>query len=233
MNKLFSYVLRFDDGAAPNPFGGICTLTICKPAIRRSASVGDWIIGTGSKNSRLKDGKIYDLSDTIVYAMKVSEKQTLSEYDFHCQHKLKSKIPKWHSKIFQRRIGDCIYDFTTKNVVEIRQSVHNEWNKSRDLSGKFSLLSDHFYYFGETARSLPLELRTIIKRNQGHRTIEQIDLISKFEEWISQFEANKIYGDPQLKFEFEKVPKFELRIRCSQRHFDDDILNENDENIDC
>ena len=54
MNKLFSYVLRFDDGAAPNPFGGICTLTICKPAIRRSASVGDWIIGTGSKNSRLK-----------------------------------------------------------------------------------------------------------------------------------------------------------------------------------
>lgn len=71
--KLYSYVLRYDDGAAPNPFWGTCTLTICKPDIRRKASVGDWVIGTGSKNSRLKDGNTYDLSDSVVYAMKVTK----------------------------------------------------------------------------------------------------------------------------------------------------------------
>lgn len=57
--KLFSYVLRFDDGAAPNPFWGTCTLAICKPDIRRTANIDDWIIGTGSKNSKLKDGNKY------------------------------------------------------------------------------------------------------------------------------------------------------------------------------
>ena len=43
MTKLYSYCLPYDDGAAPNPFWGTCTLVICKPAIRRTARVGDWI----------------------------------------------------------------------------------------------------------------------------------------------------------------------------------------------
>ena len=46
MPNLFSYVLRYDDGAAPNPFWGTCTLAICKPAIRRKANLGDWVVGT-------------------------------------------------------------------------------------------------------------------------------------------------------------------------------------------
>jgi len=45
MQKLFSYIIPIDDGPAPNPFGDICTLAICKPAIRRKAQVGDWVIG--------------------------------------------------------------------------------------------------------------------------------------------------------------------------------------------
>lgn len=71
--RLYSYVLRVDDGAAPNPYWGTCTLTICKPDIRRCAQVGDWIVGTGSKNVRLKDGNKYDFSDDVVYAMKVTD----------------------------------------------------------------------------------------------------------------------------------------------------------------
>ena len=47
--KLFSYVVARDYGFAPNPFFSTCTLATCKPKIRRTASVGDWIIGTGSK----------------------------------------------------------------------------------------------------------------------------------------------------------------------------------------
>jgi len=62
-------------------FGRLCTLTICKPAIRRNAQIGDWVIRTGSKNIKLKDGKIYDFSDSIVYAMKITDRKTLNEYD--------------------------------------------------------------------------------------------------------------------------------------------------------
>lgn len=54
--RLFSYVVRFDSGFAPNPFYGYCTLATCKPPIRRTALVGDWIIGTGSASQEVKLG---------------------------------------------------------------------------------------------------------------------------------------------------------------------------------
>jgi hypothetical protein len=43
MTRLFSYTIPVDDGAAPNPFRGMCTLAICKPTIRRVAKKGDWV----------------------------------------------------------------------------------------------------------------------------------------------------------------------------------------------
>ena len=49
MPRLFSYTIPSDDGAAPNPFHGQCTLAICKPSIRRVAKKDDWIAGLGSK----------------------------------------------------------------------------------------------------------------------------------------------------------------------------------------
>lgn len=82
--KLYSYIIPTDDGAAPNPFGNTCTLTICKPAIRRSAMPGNWVIGTGSKNVFLRNGVKKDFSKHLVYAMLVTDKKTLEEYDSFC-----------------------------------------------------------------------------------------------------------------------------------------------------
>ena len=48
---LYSYTIPYDDGAAPNPYWGVLTLAICKPVIRRTAEIGDWVVGTGSKQS--------------------------------------------------------------------------------------------------------------------------------------------------------------------------------------
>jgi hypothetical protein len=112
MGCLYSYVLRYDDGAAPNPFWEICTLTICKPAIRRTAEIGDWVIGTGSKNSKINDGNTYDLSDSVVYAMKITDKKSLADYDQFCREKLQNKIPNWFDRDWRKRMGDCIYDFS-------------------------------------------------------------------------------------------------------------------------
>jgi hypothetical protein len=103
LTKIYSYILKNDSGAAPNPFWGICTLTICKPAIRRTANIGDWVIGTGSKNSKLKDGTV-DLSDNIIYAMVITRIKTLSEYDKFCKKKLKNKIPNWKTKDWRQKV---------------------------------------------------------------------------------------------------------------------------------
>ncbi|WP_298507015.1 hypothetical protein [uncultured Maribacter sp.] len=218
MTRIYSYILRFDDGAAPNPYWGTCTLTICKPAIRRTARVGDWVIGTGSKNSKLKDGKKYDLSDSIVYAMKITNKLTLPEYDKFCSENLIEKIPSWFNKDWRKRMGDCIYSFENQDKPNLRKGVHNELNVKRDLSGKNALLSDEFYYFGEEPRIIPQNLKRIIKKNQGHLRIEDTDLLSDFEKWISEFTMNKIYAEPQLGFEFKIEPSEEQISKCSKRH---------------
>ena len=76
MPTLYSYVVRTDYGSAPNPFWGVCTLVICKPKIRRSAQVGDWIVGTGSANS-----PIGDIRGMMIYAMRVTDKMTMYEYE--------------------------------------------------------------------------------------------------------------------------------------------------------
>lgn len=73
MSRLFTYILRYDDGAAPNPFYGMCSLTICKPRIRSVAQVGDWIAGFGSKNTQFHK--------KMLYAMKVNEVVPLEKYD--------------------------------------------------------------------------------------------------------------------------------------------------------
>ncbi|HOG20570.1 MAG TPA: hypothetical protein PKW37_09040 [Salinivirgaceae bacterium] len=219
--KLYSYILRHDAGSAPNPFWGTCTLTICKPDIRRVASVGDWVVGTGSKNSRLKDGKSYDFSDSVVYAMKVTKKLTLEEYDKYCREHLVNKIPTVSNHDYPLCVGDCIYDYSTVNPPILRKSVHNQGDVERDLSGGFSLLSEHFYYFGEEPRPLPQELRHIIKIGPKHKVINDQETIRKFEEWISKFTKNKLYSQPQLKFEFDKESSDNGISKCSSCSLED------------
>jgi Nucleotide modification associated domain 2 len=68
MPRLFSYTIPIDDGSAPNPFRGMCSLAICKPGIRRVAKRDDWVAGLGSKNAPRGD-----LRDRLVYAMRVQE----------------------------------------------------------------------------------------------------------------------------------------------------------------
>src|SRR5437016_2120161 len=98
---LFTYCISHDGGSAPNPFWGVCTLAICKPAIRRIAQVGAWVVGTGSMN--------FNFESQVVYAMKVTKKLSLKEYDKYCRDYLPNKIPIWKTMDVKLRVGDCIY----------------------------------------------------------------------------------------------------------------------------
>lgn len=227
MTKIYSYVLRFDDGGAPNPFWDTCTLTICKPAIRRKATIGDWVIGTGSKNAKCNDGIIHDLSECIVYAMKITDIKTLQEYDNLCKNSLPNKIPNWLSSDWRLRMGDCIYDYSKGIDPIIRKGVHNEGNRKKDLSGVNALLSTNFYYFGERAIFLPTNLKELIKQNQGHKKIENTDLILKFEEWIKQLPKNTVCADPQMRSVFNRdLPEGIALQYAKQQSADDEDENE-------
>ena len=207
---LYSYCLRYDDGAAPNPYWGICTLTICKPAIRRTARVGDWVVGLGSANS-----PVGDVSASVVYAMRISRKMTLTEYDTYCRSSLRSKIPSWRHSDFRRWVGDCIYDYSRGSPPRMRQGVHGPDNRKRDLGGRYALLSDYFYYFGDRLIPLPPSLEPIVHRTQGHKSIANDPFVDRFVHWIGTrgYEPKVLLGERQLKPQL--VLQHDIRGKCS------------------
>lgn len=198
MSLLYSYVLRYDDGAAPNPFWDVCTLTICKPVIRRKAKPGSWVIGTGSKHSACSDGT-YDFSGMLVYAMKIDHVLSLSDYDKHCRKELPFKIPDKNSDDYKLHLGDAIYDYSNGDEPTMRNGKHNVYDRDRDLSGENSLLGTQFYYFGENPVLLPPQFQKFVKKNQGHKIIDDQTLIAEFEIWISNWEIG-MHADPQLLY---------------------------------
>lgn len=181
MPSLYTYCIPLDDGAAPNPFWGICTLTICKPKIRRTASIGDWIVGLGSKNTPTLG---CDFSGKVVYMMKVSDKKTLAEYDQFCREYLPLKIPEWSSDDTILKVGDCLYDYSGPEPIQ-REGVHSAGNMVTDISGEFTLLSNYFYYFGRKPIELPKHLHPIIRQGQGHRRQKNDKHFQDFLEWVN------------------------------------------------
>lgn len=226
--KLYSYCIPVDDGAAPNPYGGICTLVICKPVIRRNAQIGDWIVGTGSKNS-----PIGDISDKVVYTMRVTKKMTMQEYDNCCKKNYPEKMPDWNSKEFFKWVGDCIYDYEDPVNPKIRKGVHSELNQEHDLSGKFALISNHFHYFGDNPIQLDKRLTPIIHKNQGHKSNANNSYIKDFIAWIEsrKFKLNSLNGEPQLKKEFLKNRAYSSK--CSNQRLNEAMIDEDIEIKNC
>lgn len=186
MAKLYTYLLPIDDGAAPNPFWGVCTLVICKPAIRRTAAVGDWIVGLGAKHTWTNNRRGTNLRCRVIYAMRVTNKMPMDDYDDYVKASLPEKCPEWGSQDHRRRLGDSIYDFsvTDPKHPRLRDSVHTEANRARDLSGKCALLSDHFYYFGNKSVQLPEHLRVIVPKQQETRSKTNGPYFTTFVRWI-------------------------------------------------
>jgi hypothetical protein len=179
--------------------------------------MNDWIVGLGSANS-----PIGDISNYVVYAMKVTEKMTMHEYDKYCQTFLKHKIPQWRNKDdYRLRVGDCIYDYSKGEPPKQRWGIHDERNRERDLSGKYALLSTHFFYFFNKPIKLPNSLKEIIHTTQGHKSNANQPYLDEFEQWIKGYKLNKLYGEPQLKSEFT-LSKDDIRIKCASRDLEDE-----------
>ena len=202
MPRLFSYTIPVDDGAAPNPFRGLCTLAICKPGIRRVAKEGDWVAGLGSAVAPSGN-----LSGRLVYAMRVEEVLTLKQYNADAPSRWPHRIPNVASADLTERLGDCIYDYSSGTVVQ-RRGVHIESNKETDLGGENVLISRDFYYFGNHAIALPRELHAIRHQTQGHRSESNDAYVDLFESWIRELSLSPgMHGWPDYLIKWhDEVP---------------------------
>ena len=181
MKRLYSYVVAWDFGFAPNPFYGYCTLATCKPKIRKGASVGDWVVGTGSK-AKKRGGR-------LVYAMRVGE--ILSLNDYWNDPRFRDKRPNRHGGK-RKAFGDNIYRWDeVKSQWHQSDSFHscddgslNSDNLCRDTSVDRMLVSDDFVYFGGSGPLVPESLRECVHVSQGHKCNFPPPLVDEFVKWI-------------------------------------------------
>ncbi len=185
MPRTYFYKLTSDRGGAPCapiPADGaepLLTLSICKPAIRRTAEPGDRIVGLTSH--ALADREGYP-PNAVIYAAVVSGTHDAREY-------YAARSP------FRHR-PDCIYRFHRENGTlshSGRTALHADpAYLARDLgaypfyrNGR-TLLSRDFRYFGPAAVPLPSKLPLLRQLSealgQGHRVfaagdpaIEEVD----------------------------------------------------------
>ena len=203
----YSYKMTRDYGFAPNPFGEFCTLATCKPAIRRTAVVGDWILGTGSEELKLPF--------RAIYLMQISEKLSLEEYwlDRRFQHKkaiANGSLVTIH--------GDNVYskneagDWCQADCQHSHQDPQiREKHIEKDTKGRFVLLSDTFYYFGNNHIEIADKFRDLCCKTQGHivfRKDVQGILREAFIKDVTQTYSVGIHGKPNDWQQYDQLSLF-------------------------
>lgn len=191
----FSYKIEHDFGLAPNPFGGYCTIAVCRPTIRKNKDLkkGDWIIGTGS----VKLGNLYHL----IFAMQFEEKLTFNEYweDSRFQY----KKPILNGSLVQL-YGDNFYHQDEQGNWIQEDSAHsfsdgkpNPGHIKKDIGGKYVLISKTFYYFGENSILIPERFRDVCSngRNMKGPSIDTKNA-EKFIKWVQDKYDLGVHGDP-------------------------------------
>jgi hypothetical protein len=197
--RLHSYVVARDFGFAPNPFYGICTLATCKPEIRKGASIGEWVVGTGSrKRKRHKH---------IVYAMRVTGAMTFEEYwaDPRFQRK---KVNLRGSK--KQAFGDNIYWRDPVNTQWCQANSHHSFhdgsanpkNVKTDTGTNRILFSDDFVYWGGSGPELPARFldyggsHKSVCAVRGHKNDFPPELVNEFIAWIRSLNEAGYSGEP-------------------------------------
>ena len=195
----YSYLVEHDFGLAPNPFGGYCTLTVCKPQIRKSSNlhIGDWIIGTGSKALSKTFGR--KMKHRLIYAMKVGEIISIDDYWNDPRFRCKKPILNGSLPLIY---GDNFYHKDNNGNWIQENSAHSNNDGSpnlkhleTDISGHNAIISDHFYYFGQSAPILPENLRDICHTGIGQKLLSP-ELGAEFISWLSNHYERKIHGKP-------------------------------------
>ena len=181
---LYSYTVAQDNGFAPNPFHGFCTLACCKPGIRRTAKEGDYIIGLGPKR----------LGNRVVFAMRVNDVVEFEDYWHEARFRIKRPDMRAGG---EKAAGDNIYHRGPTGEWQQEWSLHSlrngeqDWKLTRtDTGGEKVLIGEDFIYWGGDGRPLPDNLQGLIV-GRGYKSTANHEYIPDFIQW---FEDQKDRG---------------------------------------
>ena len=148
---VFVYTVKYDDGFAPNPFHGVCSLSTCKPDIRKAAKLGDIIIGKAAAPN----------GHRLVFAMEVDEIVTYDKYWRDPRYQCKkpringSLMMACGDNIYHRALADGIWIqahsyHSKRDGTEEPEHIKHDTGRTQQV-----LLSREFKYFGSNGLDLP------------------------------------------------------------------------------
>jgi hypothetical protein len=179
MSRIWRYVLANDGGYAPCIDGGVLTLCTCKPRIRASAEVGDWVIGFIPKF--LGTGQ-------VAWAGCVSKILSMGGYDEQYAGRRDAIYRRvaWHAD-------------GREDLRHYGGPYHNSAKAiARDLRGRCALIFDPFWYWGGSAPEAPSELAKLAHYYVGQTTKGSTpETINRLRGWLSGWPPG-IYGTPRV-----------------------------------
>lgn len=214
MARVYVHVMKYDFGFAPNPFHGACTLACCKPIVRRTANLGDWIVGVGGRDLKA--------TGRCIYAMQVTGAMLFDEY--WASPDFRAKRPRRNGSR-RSMVGDNIYrrcpddgHWIQENSIHSRiNGEQDEQNTAHDTSVDRVLISEKFVYFGSAAPPVPAEILSSLnyRNGRGHRAYE-IEECAALLKWIQAKTGgamNRVLGDPfQLRLSNKRYSRSANRV---------------------
>jgi|SRR5262245_41495317 len=190
------YVVARDFGFAPNPFHGVCTLATCKPDIRSTARVGDWIVGMG--------GSKLQALGRCIFAMRVTDAMGFDAYWKDQAYLCKRPVRNGSRKMM---VGDNIYHRDESGGWCQADSHHSQPDGTPDPSNIVHdtrvdrvLISREFIYFGASAPVVPPRLLEELgfSNTIGHRVYRNCEGENLLAWLRSNYRAhaNLVVGDP-------------------------------------
>ena len=197
--SLFSYVVRYDSGFAPNPFHGFCTIATCKPNIRERVQLNDWLVGTGSNDRSIRRG------GCLVYAIRVTEILSTEEYWY--DKRFEDKKPNLY-RSWVAASGDNIYEPNPPNGWRQLNSYHSrpdglpsDDHVARDTGVQRIIVSDDFVYFGAEGPQLPEKFgegaeMNLLRSRRNYQRERRPEVIAAFIIWIRSLGVQGFQGKP-------------------------------------
>ena len=163
--SVYFYIQTSDIGINPCIYEGILSIATCKPKIRESVNIGDYIIsviGKGMKGYKFDEEKDYQ----ILWIGKVSQKPIHEEY----------------ARIYPNRPDTKENPYHTSEQCKI------------DKSSKYIIICNEFIFLGKNFISCPSEFHNLIpgypRGTQGHIKNSDKKLVNNIHSWYESLKES-------------------------------------------
>lgn len=172
MTRIIYYKIVHDDGVAPCVADNLLSLSVGKPVVRRSAAVGDWLLGFAA-SSLATDNR-------LIYVACIDERLMQGDYFRHAEYeRRKDCIYRWDGHAFVLRAGATHHHDTAR-------FLEHDLGKAPEYAGAVTLLARKYRYYGmggtdDYKHRFPALGAVVTKLGQGHRSNHTPDVLHELQ----------------------------------------------------